>query len=352
MSAADELLGPFLRLLKDVASIDAVRAAEDGPAPTDMWEAIIASGFADALISEQCGGAGLSMADVHPLFVACGQHLLPPALGQTMLARALISSAGQIVPNQAIVLWPESPDGQLRSLVPPAAGEGTMALTQCGSVFEVRKLRVIPECIDGFGLLSATLAEVQPLISFEVSGVDLLDYAAASVAATMAGAMTTMVDMSLAFANERQQFGRALSAFQAIQHQLSVACEEVVLATTASRIAFTSTDIAIDPIRAAIAKAIANDAASAVCSIAHAVHGAVGITAEYDLQLYSRRLRRWQVSFGSTEFWLRRIGSTRLSSDCTNSVDFIRQALGVDTDSDHRSGGLDTFVHDAGDRHQ
>jgi len=331
MSLTDELLGPFSKLLQDVVSADGIRMAASGLPPPGIWQAIVASGFADALMCEERGGAGLSLADAHPLFVACGEHLLPQALGQTMLARTVISSAGQTVPSEAIVLWPQSAQRQLRSVVVPAACEGTLALTQSGPTMEVRHLRAAPQSADGFGLVPATLDDGPPLIEFNAPGIDLLDYAAASVSASMAGAMARMVEMSLAFANERRQFGRSLSAFQVIQHQLSVAAEQVVLATTASRIAFTNTYVAMDPIRVAIAKVVVNDAASAVCAIAHAVHGAVGISEEFDLQLYSRRLRRWQISFGSAEFWARRIGIARLSNNCARSVDFIRGVLGART---------------------
>jgi acyl-CoA dehydrogenase len=328
MSVAEELLDPFCALLKDIASVAAIRSAEGGMAPPGMWEAIVASGFADALVSEERGGAGLSMADVQPLFVACGEHLLPVALGQTMLARAVVSSAGQTVPSEPIVLWPQSAQRQLRSLVLPAACEGILALTQRGpTMMQVRRLRADARSADGFGLVPAALVDEPPLVEFDAPDVDLLDYAAAAVAASMAGAMTRVVEMSLAFANERRQFGRPLSAFQAVQHQLAVAAEQVVLANSATRIAFAE-GLALDSRRVAIAKVIANDAAAVVCSVAHAVHGAIGISWEYDLQLYSRRLRRWQVSFGSTQFWARRIGAARLSGNCAHSVDFIRGVLG------------------------
>jgi acyl-CoA dehydrogenase len=328
MSVGDELLQPFCALLKDITSVATIRTAECGIAPPGMWEAIVASGFADALVGEKRGGAGLSMADVQPLFVTCGEHLLPVALGQTMLARAVISSAGQTVPSEPIVLWPQSPRRQLRSLVPPAASEGVLALTQCGPTMQVRRLQADAQSVDGFGLVPAALVDEPPLLEFDAPEMDLLDYAATAVAASMAGAMTRLVEMSLDFANERRQFGRPLSAFQAIQHQLAVAAQQVVLANSAARIAFANDYVALDSSRVAIAKVIANDAASAVCSVAHAVHGAIGISREYDLQLYSRRLRRWQVSFGSTEFWARRIGAARLADNRAQSVDFIRGVLG------------------------
>jgi acyl-CoA dehydrogenase len=85
--------------------------------------------------------------------------------------------------------------------------------------------------------------------------------------------------------------------------------------------------LAVDRWRVAVAKTIANEAAGIGCAIAHAVHGAIGISEEHDLQLYTRRLKRWQLSFGSDAYWARHAGQARLETDEGNSVDFVRARL-------------------------
>ena len=60
-------------------------------------------------------------------------------------------------------------------------------------------------------------------------------------------------------------------------------------------------------------------------SIAHAVHGAIGISEEHDLQLYSRRLHEWRLADGSEGYWARALGQVRLEQPDLPSVDFIRQ---------------------------
>jgi len=77
---------------------------------------------------------------------------------------------------------------------------------------------------------------------------------------------------------------------------------------------------------AAVAKARTSEAALAVASIGHAVHGAMGFTGEYDLQLYTRRLHEWRAAYGSESYWNERIG-TALLAQRGATVDFIRARL-------------------------
>ncbi len=77
------------------------------------------------------------------------------------------------------------------------------------------------------------------------------------------------------------------------------------------------------PLRAAVAKARAGEAAEKVVAIAHAVHGAIGITAEFDLQLYTRRLQEWRGDFGSPALWHPRIGAALLAAPQRTTLGFL-----------------------------
>ena len=63
-----------------------------------------------------------------------------------------------------------------------------------------------------------------------------------------------------------------------------------------------------------------------VADIAHAVHGAIGVTEEFDLQLYTRRLREWRLAAGSESYWHERIGAEALA-DGADAVSYLRCAL-------------------------
>src|SRR5262249_40901296 len=75
---------------------------------------------------------------------------------------------------------------------------------------------------------------------------------------------------------------------------------------------------------AAIAKHICSAAVPRLTAIAHAVHGAIGISQEHDLQLFVRRLYEWRITEGSEIYWALRLGSEHLRGRCASSIDFVR----------------------------
>ena len=90
----NELIEPFERLLAGVSTPAAVRAIEAGGSAAALWEAIESSGFLDALVAQEYGGYGLSLADVFGLWVATGRRVTPVPVGHTMVARAALAKAG------------------------------------------------------------------------------------------------------------------------------------------------------------------------------------------------------------------------------------------------------------------
>jgi alkylation response protein AidB-like acyl-CoA dehydrogenase len=75
---------------------------------------------------------------------------------------------------------------------------------------------------------------------------------------------------------------------------------------------------------AMVAKQVAGAAAAQVANIAHAVHGAIGISEEFDLQLFTRRLHEWRLADGSESYWAEQLGDLRLSMSELSSLDAIR----------------------------
>jgi hypothetical protein len=132
------------------------------------------------------------------------------------------------------------------------------------------------------------------------------------LAAVISGASDKVLAMTAAYAGERAQFGKPIGRQQAIQQQLAVMAEDCVSVRMAVELA-AATD-APDPLRAAAAKAVASAAAPRIANTAHGVHGAIGISAEYDLQLYTRRLHEWRLAGGSESRWTRELGHSLLAS--------------------------------------
>jgi acyl-CoA dehydrogenase len=143
-------------------------------------------------------------------------------------------------------------------------------------------------------------------------------------AGLLAGAMKRAFDLTMGYANERVQFGKSIGKFQAVQHQLAVMAENVAAACMAAEAGFHSTGDRPAIAACAVAKARTSEAAQLVASIAHALHGAIGVTEEYDLQLFTRRLHEWRMAHGSEAHWHRVLGRLFVQSSEPLAVDFIR----------------------------
>ena len=134
-------------------------------------------------------------------------------------------------------------------------------------------------------------------------------FSAMILAAKMAGALQAALDLSVEYTRQRQQFGKPLAGFQAIQQQLAVFAEEAAAANMAAAAAFRAADRGEARFEIACAKLRANQAARISTGIAHQVHGAMGFTAEYRLQHLTRRLWKWGSEHGNERFWSDRIGA-------------------------------------------
>ena len=236
----NELTEAFRRLLEAHYPLSVVRAVEregsSGPQRDALLEVLTQSGFADAMVPQSQGGAGLSLAQAFPIFETCGRCLLPVLLPEMIVQRA-------------------------------TGAKPDLQMTAC------------------------------------------------LIAAQMAGAMQRILEMTLQFANDRQQFGRPLGKFQAIQHQLAVMAEQVLAARMAAQIGCSAADL----VNVAIAKARASEAVVEVAALAHSIHGAIGFTADCDLQLFTRRLHAWRLQAGSESYWHGVLGQAVLTTSPSES---------------------------------
>jgi acyl-CoA dehydrogenase len=124
----------------------------------------------------------------------------------------------------------------------------------------------------------------------------------------MVGAMERCLDYAIAYAMERQQFGRPIAKFQAIQHMLADAAGQFAAAAASADLAADSVGQADFDFTVAVAKARVGEAAGKVAEICHQVHGAMGFTQEHPLHFATRRLWSWRDEFGHEAYWQQRIG--------------------------------------------
>ena len=312
-----ELQGPFARLLDDMADMAAVRALENGAPVAALWQALAESGFLDALVHEDAGGAGLSLATIAPLIETLGAQGLPVPVADTMVARALLGGAA---PRGPIVL--------VTSQALPVCGArfADHALVDDGRTLVLSPLAALEPQATGVQGSSAMMLHGRaqgPAFARPDGG--LRPVAAVVRAALIAGAGARLTDMACAHANTRVQFGKPIGRQQAIQQMLAVMAQDMVGARIAARQG-ASRGLAVPVALAASAKITASVAAARLAASAHAVHGAIGIAAEYDVQILTRRLHEWRLADGSEGYWAAVLGTARLQSAQT-TVDWVREAI-------------------------
>jgi len=307
-------------ILRDRCSGTVVRAVERGGSDQGLWAAVADAGFLDLMAPEAAGGAGLGLADVYPIITLCGYHAVPLPLAATLLARALVDG-GAALPAGPISLslaLQRAADG---GLVAPRVSDGLHAqhlIAALDGRLRLLDARRAQRTAGGIaGSATATLrwaaADAQAAAELPGDAAALPALAAATCAALAAGAMRRVFELTLQHCNDRQQFGRPLGKFQAVQQQLSVMAEQVAAVSIAAEAAFAPGRKLPPLLAAAMAKARAGQATPLVANTAHALHGAIGVTEEYELQLHTRRLHDWRMAHGGETAWNRIVGQQLLA---------------------------------------
>jgi alkylation response protein AidB-like acyl-CoA dehydrogenase len=130
----------------------------------------------------------------------------------------------------------------------------------------------------------------------------VLQYGAVAKCAEMVGIAQQAFDISLNYAKTRVQFGRPIGSFQAIKHKLA----NMVIDVDGSRyVTYHAAWLLSEGLPAgheiAVAKAWTNEACRRVVKEGQQVHGGIGYTKEYDLQLYTRRAKAAEIAFDDSD---------------------------------------------------
>jgi alkylation response protein AidB-like acyl-CoA dehydrogenase len=120
------------------------------------------------------------------------------------------------------------------------------------------------------------------------------------LAAEQVGICQRAMELSVAYASERKQFGRPIGTNQAVSHQ----CAQMLLETEGARALVYNAAWALEhdpqqaPLASAMAKAWASDAGPRVVSAAIQVHGGIGFTWEHDLHFFLKRAKANALALG------------------------------------------------------
>ena len=321
----------------------------------DQWRKMAELGWTGLIVPEQYGGAGLNMVDMVVALEEMGKVVFPgPFFASVILGGLAIDLGGNDAQKQR---WlPGLADGSRRAtlaqveesgrwdadgiqLPAKAAGGGwTLSGTKLfvhdahnadvlvvpvrtgGAGTEGITMLLVERTAKGVGVrVLKTMDQTRKLCEVTFDGVTvgadavlgavgagwglldrLVDRAKVALCAEMCGGAQRVLEMSVEYAKVREQFGKPIGSFQAIQHKCANMMVQVESAKSATYYAAwaVANDVPEAHLAACMAKAYTSDAYRFVSAEGIQIHGGIGFTWEHDMHLYFKRAKGSEVTFG------------------------------------------------------
>jgi len=343
-------------MLQDGLSAELIREAEasaDG-FPRSIWEQGVQLGWPGIALSEAFDGGGCSLLDMCVLVEEIGRGgatlplVVSSGVAATMLARSPRSehrdqylseiAAGKIICPALIdeqsrnewdeVRLPIDDEGKLsgqKILVPFASAADVLLVTAVAPDGDI-VLVVVDPSSDGVTITRHHTKVGVPMFAVEFNDVPVpadkmihrgegartaleagLQAGSLLATAEAVGLSEALIKMSADYVSIREAFGRPIGAFQAVAHP----CADMRINTDTVRLLLHEAAWLVDAGRnaseeVAATKALANEFFERLANDAFRVHGAIGYSNEYDLQLFTRRLQGFCQMWGETQESLER----------------------------------------------
>ncbi|WP_439888345.1 acyl-CoA dehydrogenase family protein [Pseudomonas sp. MBLB4123] len=370
----------FLADVSDSAAVRAAMASELGHDPA-LWQRLCGEmGWSAIHIPEAHGGLGLGFVELAILLEQMGRRLLcSPFFATACLATPALLLGGSEAQRSR---WlPPIAEGSLTAALAFSAGRGWDATTLGataraegeGFVLNGELAQVVDghgagllivaarapgsSGLDGISLfavaadspgigrwLTPTLDQTRKLAHIELNNLyvpveallgpagqagallqRVLQLACVALAAEQTGGAQQVLDLSVAYMQERQQFGRPIASFQALKHRAADMMLQVECARSAAYYAACVAQEALDPagdpavaaelpLAAALAKAECGEAFFHCAAESIQLHGGVGFTWEYDPHLYFKRARAGEAFLGAPSWHRERIAAALLDA--------------------------------------
>lgn len=323
-------------IMRDLSTPDTVLRAEETGWNHELWSVLAEGGFTLVSVPESAGGSGGEIADAAVVLKEAGGFAAAGPIAETaLLAGWALATAGLQVSDGPTTTgvghardrvrldrvdgaW--QADGSL-SRVPWASrserivligqheGRDHVLWVPRSAVTVTPGQNLAGESRDGVVLAGVRVPEEQ--VAEAPSGVhsDALRLRGALARALqMSGALTRVCELTVRYASAREQFGRPIARFQAVQRHLVRIAEQTQAANMAADVAALNAADHRDFFDVAAAKIVAGEAAGIAAAAAHQAHGAIGMTKEYELGQLTRRLWAWRDECGSEAYWSRLLG--------------------------------------------
>ena len=299
----------FLTSKSDLRAVR--RQVEAGRYDDSLWTAVCRQGWSGIALPEDAGGAGLGYVELAVVMEEFGYACAPAPLLSNTAAGILLGAGG-------------SDEQQRRWLPGIASGErrgavGTVTADGSALVADAEGAAVIV-LLDGekATLVASAGAQVEPVTGIdptrrffrvragrgEALGGDVagaLQRIEVALSAELVGVGQRALEMAVEYAQQRQQFGRPIGAYQAVSYRCAEMLLDVESARSAAYFAAWAADadpVAL-PLAASVAKAAAAEMGWKVAASAIQVHGGIGFTWEHDLHFFLKRAAADARMFGS-----------------------------------------------------
>lgn len=333
-----------LRKLRDSRHADGVSR--------ELWRAFGEMGFAGVVIPEDLGGSGLGAVEAGVLAEALGRTLTPsPFLGSGVLAATVLKggsdeqraawmpriAAGEAIVSLAVDEGPKHAPARMTTMAERSGNgfrlNGAKGFVLDGHVADALIVAARTEggiglflvdpstdgvvvertvMVDAHNAARVTLTDVEvdadALIGSVEGGEALLEGALnlgrACAAASLTGAGDQAFQTTLEYLRTRKQFGKFIGEFQALQHRAAHLFSEIEIARAAVMGALQALDAGKDsaPLAVSVAKAKAGRVAELAVQEAVQMHGGVGMTDEFDVGLFMKRVRVLNELLGDAGF--------------------------------------------------
>jgi alkylation response protein AidB-like acyl-CoA dehydrogenase len=355
----------FFEARSTVGAVRAWEASEPGFA-AGLWAEMARLGWLRIGHPESAGGAGGGVLELSVIYQAMGRTLAPvphlesavigagvlaaaatpasrdllePVLaGTSILTPALAEDDTGFGPDSIAMPGTLEPDGALRlagskilvgyansashlivaaRTAPPAPAASGITLALVDVAAPGLALTRLPN-LAGYPLYAAVFDDVhvgrQTVLGHVHAGWELLepvlDRAAVLRAAQIQGAAERLLELSVDYAAHRTQFGQAIGRYQAVQYLCSDIAINSHLTSLMVRYAAGLLDAGLPAAKAVSqAKAQASLTARLAPERAHAVHAGLAFILDFDVQLFTRRCRHWELDIGDERYHRERIAA-------------------------------------------
>lgn len=347
------------RFLDDKAPLDRVREVMETEEVSDpgLWQEMASLGWQAMAIPEEFGGAGYGFLELMVLLEEMGRTVLPaPFLSTVVLGATLIEALGSEAQKKSLLSEIASGDRTVALAITEANGRwdasgiemvavevdggylltGSKRFVVDGHTADTLLVAVRTDGSEGESGVTVVVVpgdapgvtrtkqesmdQTRPLADVHFENVQVgpgdvlgepgggwrgidraLTVASVALAAEAVGGAQACLDMAVAYAKERIQFGRPIGSFQAIKHK----CADMLVSVESAKSAAYYAGWAVDEdndelvLVAPLAKAYCTEAYFKAAAENIQIHGGIGFTWEHDAHLYFKRAKSIEMLFGS-----------------------------------------------------